>query len=248
MHFWAINRETDRQTKNNTLPLGLAHKPRIQLGLKYSAEHKLLSVVVHKVRNLHETPHTTLPNPYVKMYMIEPINGGFGLCNKRLDKSKRKTKLLKNSVHPVFEETLDYFIPDLNSLKVIRLEISVCSDGGVLGRNTLLAHCIVSLSALHDAITIKKDEEKYRDALCTATGSTCQWYALTAPIIKTVTGDSMGAAVGAAATTVTTPNISKRYTRRSKSSPSAPLPPPLRSSTTNLPTAKEVRYNSKASL
>ena len=210
----------------------------------------MLSVVVHKVRNLHETPHTALPNPYVKMYMIEPINGGVGLCNKRLDKSKRKTKTLKNSVHPVFEETLDYFIPDLNSLKVKRLEISVYSDGGVLGRNTLLAHCIVSLSALHDAITIKKDEEKYRDEPCSgAAASSCQWYALTAPIIKTVTGDSMSAAMAAPAP-ATTPNINKRYTRRSKSSPSAPLPTPLRSSTINLPTGtvREVRYNSKASL
>merc|ERR1712117_501293 len=43
-------------------------KPRIQLGLKYNTEHKLLHCTIHKLINLHETPHSTLPNPYVKIY------------------------------------------------------------------------------------------------------------------------------------------------------------------------------------
>ena len=70
------------------------------------------------------------------MYTIEPIGI---LSNKRLNNSKRKTKTLKNSVHPVFEETLDYFVASASDLKLRRLEISVCSGGGVLGRNIVLA-------------------------------------------------------------------------------------------------------------
>jgi len=225
------------QADSSTMPPTMVRKPRIQLGLKYSTEHKLFSVIVHKVRNLHETPHTTLPNPYVKMYTIEPIGI---LSNKRLNNSKRKTKTLKNTVHPVFEETLDYFVSSASDLKLRRLEISVCSGGGVLGRNIVLAQAIVSLRPLHDAILGKIADKKYLGESLTA--DVTDWYTLTPP--KTPTAPDAMSVTGVG----TSPN--KRSMRRSKSVAASPLRSTNANANTHLPigTAKEVQYESKRSL
>lgn len=233
--IWNVNLFSGNLAGRSTMPPPptTVHKPRIQLGLKYSTEHKLLSIVVHKARNLHETPHTTLPNPYVKIYTIER---GVGLFYKRLD-NKRKTKTLKNSVHPVFEETLDYFVPSVSDLKLRRLEISVCSDGGVLGRNVVLAHCIVSLRPLHDAImgnaaAAAAADKKYLGESCTA--DVTEWYTLTPPKPTPPAPDSVSMSTTGAGTT-------PKLKRRSKSFANAHLP-------TGTGTAKEVQYDSKRSL
>ena len=180
--------------------------------------------------------HTALVNCHAHYNPeIEPIGGAVGSCNKRLDNSKRKTKTLKNSVHPVFEETLDYFVPSASDLKLRRLEISVCSDGGVLGRNVVLAHCIVSLRGLHDAIMGTVADKKYLGE--SPSVDFTDWHTLTAPK-TTMSQDS-----------INTPKVNKRYMERSKS-----FAGPLRSTNANanahLPICmtKEMQYDSKRSL
>ena len=95
-------------------------RPKVYLTIKYNKATSVISVVVHKVINLEETSHTSLPSPYVKTYMIETLL----LSNKRDIYSKKKTKTKKNSLNPVFEETLEYFIPFYN-LKHHKIEVSI---------------------------------------------------------------------------------------------------------------------------
>ncbi len=211
------------QTKRNATISGHAggptvKRPRIRLGLKYSAEHHLLSVIVHKVRNLQETPHTTLPCPYVKTYTIESVGIG---CNRRHDNSKRKTKTMRNTVHPVFEETLDYVLNSTEELRYRRLEVSVCSDRGILGRNAVLCRCIVSLTPLHEQIVAKSG----------VTADVTEWYTLTAPV-----ADPADAANGG----------SKRKKIRRSWSFGSPSTTKSRSSTAT--SLKNQQYGSKASL
>ncbi len=124
-------------------PSRLDPRPRVQLSLKYSSADVTLSVVVHKVKNLQETEHTSLPSPYVKLYALESFSG-IGNSSTRLARSKRKTQVRRNKVNPIFEETLHYYMhPD--DVRHRRLEVCVCSDGGVLGRNRVLGRCIVPL-------------------------------------------------------------------------------------------------------
>ncbi len=126
-------------------PARFDRRPRVLLSLKYSAQEATLSVVVHKVKNLQETPHTTLrPSPYVKLYAIESCGPGF---NRRLPNSKRKTRSQRSKVNPIFEETLTYFLPS-SEVGRRRLELSVCSDRGFFGRNVVLGRCIVGLTGL----------------------------------------------------------------------------------------------------
>ncbi len=131
-------------------PARFDRRPRVLLSLKYSLNLSALSVVVHKAKNLQETPHTTVrPSPYVKLYAIESITPGG--ASRRVGDSKRKTKSQKGRVNPIFEETLTYYMPP-QQLKRKRLELSVCSDRGLLGRNVVLGRCIVGLSGVHKAL------------------------------------------------------------------------------------------------
>ena len=147
--------------RSETLPIGglrpsAIHKadprPRLQLSLKYNKRTMILSVVVHRVKNLqvaHNNSASSLfPWPYVKLYTIETSGVG---SNRRVSRSKRKTKSQKEKIAPVFEETLEYFLPP-GDLRSRRLEVSVCSERGLLGRNVALGRCLVSLSPVHASI------------------------------------------------------------------------------------------------
>ena len=103
-----------------------------------------LSVVVHKIRNLHETAVTWLPSARVVTRVIEMS----GISRfRRVVNTKRKTKTQRDNVSPVFEETLEYFLP-VGDLKRRRLEVSVYHDsrfpGRFIGRNVVLGRCLVS--------------------------------------------------------------------------------------------------------
>ena len=134
----------DRQHQHQVL---LSNSPKIKLSLKYSTRTMMLSVVAHRTRNLQESPHTSLPSPYVKTYLIEMM----GISNRRVDQSKRKSKIIRNTVNPVFEEALEYFMPP-HEIRSRRIELSVCSDNGVFGRNLVLGRCLLSLARIHTDI------------------------------------------------------------------------------------------------
>ena len=122
--------------------------PKIQLSIKYSTRTFTLSLVGHRAKHLHETPHTALPSPYVKTYLIE--NTGVGK-NMRIANSKRKTKVQKQTVNPVFEETLEYLLRP-QEIRSRRGELSVCTDRGMLGRNVALGRCLLCLNRIHNAV------------------------------------------------------------------------------------------------
>ena len=119
-------------------------KPKIQLSLKYNLTNMTLSVVVHKIRNLQETSVTWLPSAKVVTRVIE-MNGISRF--RRVVNTKRKTKTQRHNVNPVFEETLEYFLP-VGDVRRRRLEVSVYHDsrfpGRFIGRNVVLGRCLVS--------------------------------------------------------------------------------------------------------
>ena len=117
--------------------------PKIQLSLKYNLTNMTLSVVVHKIRNLQETSVTWLPSARVVTRVIEMS----GISRfRRVANTKRKTKTQRHNVSPIFEETLEYFLP-VGDVKRRRLEVSVYHDsrfpGRFIGRNVVLGRCLV---------------------------------------------------------------------------------------------------------
>jgi hypothetical protein len=103
----------------------------------------------------HETQHTSLPSAYVKTRILERAERPGS--NRRLPHTKRKTKTQRQTASPVFEETLEYCLHETD-LRYRRLEVSVWHDSrlSVLGLNTVLGRCLVSLDAVASAI----DDEK----------------------------------------------------------------------------------------
>ena len=92
--------------------------PRIHLSVKYNQTTSVVSLIVHKVANLGGVTHKKLPNPYVKTYILENLFSS----NKRDVHSKKKTKTKKGTFNPVFEETLEYFVPQYE-LQYHKLEV-----------------------------------------------------------------------------------------------------------------------------
>ena len=94
--------------------------PKIHLSVKYNKTTSVVSLIVHKVANLQGVTHKKLPNPYVKTYILENLFSS----NKRDVHSKKKTKTKNRTFNPVFEETLEYFVPHYD-LQYHKLEVQI---------------------------------------------------------------------------------------------------------------------------
>ncbi|XP_069121832.1 extended synaptotagmin-2-like isoform X3 [Argopecten irradians] len=80
-------------------PRGVHKHGRINLTFRFSPQRKQLVVVIHKCVNLIACDDDNLADPYVKMYLLP-------------DKStKHKTKIVKNNLNPVFDESYVQKLP-----------------------------------------------------------------------------------------------------------------------------------------
>ncbi|CAH1990507.1 unnamed protein product [Acanthoscelides obtectus] len=118
------------RTQSVTSSAGEAGLGRILMSLKYSVERQRLIVEVKKVMNLPHKDPSSIPDPYVKLYLLP----------ERSKDSKRKTQVVKDNCNPAFEEAFEYVI-NQRDLGGKKLEVTVCtqkqvfySSGNVLGQ------------------------------------------------------------------------------------------------------------------
>ncbi|XP_069121833.1 extended synaptotagmin-2-like isoform X4 [Argopecten irradians] len=98
--------DTDLRQRKGTTPTpaildprGVHKHGRINLTFRFSPQRKQLVVVIHKCVNLIACDDDNLADPYVKMYLLP-------------DKStKHKTKIVKNNLNPVFDESYVQKLP-----------------------------------------------------------------------------------------------------------------------------------------
>ena len=130
--------------------------PKIQLSFTYNLASMTLSIVVHSICNLRETSVTWIPSARVVTRIIEMSDTE---QFRRLSNTQRKTKTQRHTVNPIFEETLDYFIP-VSKLRKRWVEIRVHNNSGFpgswIGRNVVLGRCIVSHNG-YDLHHLKKE-------------------------------------------------------------------------------------------
>ncbi|CAH0557884.1 unnamed protein product [Brassicogethes aeneus] len=105
---------------------------RIRLTLRYSPPRQRLIIVVHNVENIPYKNPDDLPNMYVKIYLLPG----------RDKDSKRKTKIHKRTLVPVFDETFEYLISQ-GELSTKQIEISLVEDKVM--KNPLLGKVIIDL-------------------------------------------------------------------------------------------------------
>ncbi|XP_018788338.1 PREDICTED: extended synaptotagmin-2 isoform X1 [Bactrocera latifrons] len=94
---------------------------RIQLSIRYSVQRQKLAVTVHKIMYLPLRDPSSIPDPYVKLYLLPG----------RSKESKRKTMVIKDNCNPVYEATFEYLISTAE-LAQTELEVTVCSQKGFL--------------------------------------------------------------------------------------------------------------------
>jgi hypothetical protein len=89
----------------------------INLTVQYSVQRQRLIVIVHKIKNIPLKDPSSIPDPYVKLYLLPG----------RSKDSKRKTVVIKDNCNPVFDATFEYLIStaELNSSS---LEVTVATQ------------------------------------------------------------------------------------------------------------------------
>ncbi|XP_049846632.1 extended synaptotagmin-2-B isoform X1 [Schistocerca gregaria] len=107
---------------------------RIQLTLRYSQQRQRLIVVVHRVVNLPLKDPNSIPDPYVKLYLLP----------ERSKDSKRKTDTLKDNCNPVYDETFEYLISQAD-MRNRQLEVSVVTRKGFLQQSPTMGQVVLDL-------------------------------------------------------------------------------------------------------
>lgn len=89
----------------------------IHMTVQYSIQRQRLIVVVHKIKNIPLKDPASIPDPYVKLYLLPG----------RSKDSKRKTIVIKDNCNPIYDATFEYLIStaELNSSF---LEVTVCTQ------------------------------------------------------------------------------------------------------------------------
>ncbi|XP_059178105.1 extended synaptotagmin-2-like isoform X3 [Physella acuta] len=111
---------------------------RIQMTIRYSLQRERLIVVVHKCSNLKpvQGDSKNLADPYVKLYLLPDKSSA----------SKKRTKIIKDNLNPVFDETFEYQVSQQEMAKRT-LEITVKNDVGMFSSTeTLMGKALLKLS------------------------------------------------------------------------------------------------------
>lgn len=89
----------------------------IHMTVQYSVQRQRLIVIVHKIMNIPLKDPSSIPDPYVKLYLLPG----------RSKDSKRKTVVVKDNCNPTYDATFEYLISsaELNSSS---LEVTVCTQ------------------------------------------------------------------------------------------------------------------------
>jgi len=109
------------RTPSMTSSAGIAGRGRIQLTLRYSIQRQRLVVIVHKIMNIPLKDPSSIPDPYVKLYLLPG----------RSKESKRKTIVVKDNCNPVYDSTYEYII-SAAELMTTELEVTVSTQKGFL--------------------------------------------------------------------------------------------------------------------
>ncbi|CAB4022584.1 extended synaptotagmin-2-like isoform X2, partial [Paramuricea clavata] len=117
--------------------------------IELSITHKdnKLIVVVHSARGLQPCDSDGLADPYVRMYLLP----------EKSKSARRKTDVVKNSLEPKFNETLDWAV-DRNEIPKRSLEVIVKNDVSFFSRaKTTMGKTVVEMSSLD----LEKSEPKW---------------------------------------------------------------------------------------
>lgn len=121
--------------------------------LSYDQISDYLSVTVVKARDLMTSKGNT-PDPYVKIYLLPD----------RKKQTKRKTHFLKQTVNPEYNETIKYFMAELDNPRGRMLHVSVL-DHGSINNSELIGSFSVPVNDIIEAGKIDQWYSLIRDKM-----------------------------------------------------------------------------------
>lgn len=111
---------------------------QVQLTIRYSSQRGQLVVVVHHCRNLIPCDKDNLADPYIRIYLLPDRS------------NKKKTKMVKNSLNPVFDETFEWPMAQMEA-PFRTLDIAVKNDVGLFSKSrTDMGRLMLELAQLGD--------------------------------------------------------------------------------------------------
>uniref|UniRef100_A0A1B6M122 Extended synaptotagmin-like protein 2a n=1 Tax=Graphocephala atropunctata TaxID=36148 RepID=A0A1B6M122_9HEMI len=124
-----------QRSASTTSSAGEAGLGRIQLTFRYSVQRQRLIIVIHKIANLPLKDPSSIPDPYVKLYLLP----------ERSKETKRKTETVKDNCNPTYDETFEYLI-SLAELHSRQLEVTILTQK--TWKSPVMGQVIVNLSDL----------------------------------------------------------------------------------------------------
>jgi len=112
----------------------------IELGIAYDTNRNKLVVKVNQAKDLINTDKDSLSDPYVR-FVLQPD---------KKNKSKRKTKVIKDTLTPSWDETFEFDL-HLPEAKTKTIDLMVKNEKSLFSREkTFMGQCLISLSDIAD--------------------------------------------------------------------------------------------------
>lgn len=127
--------KVNEETKESHVSAG-----KIQLEIQYNVTHQSLTVMVRCVRDLVPRESCDTADPYVKLYLLPDHS----------KETKKKTKVAKRTLNPIYNETFTYTLPP-SSLNSQVLQLSIW-DSSNIWSNQCLCMTTVELSKVRSSL------------------------------------------------------------------------------------------------
>uniref|UniRef100_A0A158R675 PI3K/PI4K domain-containing protein n=1 Tax=Syphacia muris TaxID=451379 RepID=A0A158R675_9BILA len=138
--FHIIYRDNKMDAERSSLVTG-----RIYLSISYDQQKFILSVFIGHVQGLHAV-NGHAPDSYVKTYLLPSMKRS----------TKRKTRVVKNTQTPTFNEELTYRLGPGCCLADYSLEVSVWSYGSIVSENMMIGAVLIPLHKLDRLLVNRK--------------------------------------------------------------------------------------------
>lgn len=136
-------------------------KGNLLLSLTYQPKRHLMHAIILKATNLKKQDVIGLADPYVKVYLV----------HKGKQQSKWKTKVKKNTLNPVFNESFQFSIPKTGiNLKDVSLDL-VVMDYDRFSRDDRMGFVTIGEQSTHES-----GRKHWADMLSSPGHSVSQWH------------------------------------------------------------------------
>jgi hypothetical protein len=112
----------------------------VQLTISYDTSRNKLCVKVNQARDLINTDKDSLSDPYARVILLPD----------RKKRTKRKTRVVKDSLTPVWDEQFEFDV-SMSEARTKTIDLVVKNDKSLFSREkTFMGECLISLEALFD--------------------------------------------------------------------------------------------------